>query len=329
LRAATATRPAPRNSTLRQTEGAKITYKIGDGEEKVYDKPFGISASAKISVTASKEDMKSAETQKDCEFMVFDGLAVAKGINSISIIDNEKNYQAAISFFALTNKYQAKTGECISLNIVGTSDVDIKGLKFTFVDTTEAANWWTPISGYPEIGDIKGGVPFDVTVPVIFSADASSFAADACKFVVMYDKDESNTEPAVLTLTKFAVSGVESKPAFNISTAETMYTQSNTNNITSSEYSGLDFTNDDMYLVVYINASTDSSKVGWGFGAITNSDKTKNIISFNAPKEDDVKFWSLKDLGDSLKEAGEDSPSQITFNIWGDYSTVSKVSIMK
>ena len=271
-------------------------------------------------------------------------IKVKKGLcSSVTISDNGNNYQLAMEVFAANASYKAKIGDKLLIKVKGSSDKAIPLLKCVLVGTSEADNWWTVLSGYKELGAIPAG-EFEKEIEMDITADAAT-AGVPQKLVFMYDKADG-VEASTLTFSTFEINGKSSLPPFNRETATLInkWTKAEMDAIENFSITGNAdrigegnmLNASDVYCIITVNL-TDSSKTGWGAGAICNyqeplngDDGSANVISISGNVEGEQEIvYSLEEIYDAIKAKGVEEPNYFNFNVWASYLNLISVEIMK
>ncbi|MCC8196165.1 MAG: hypothetical protein LIO49_05090 [Ruminococcus sp.] len=79
---------------------------------------------------------------------------------------------------------------------------------------------------------------------------------------------------------------------------------------------GVDFTDESLYLYVYFDVN-DTSYVGWGAGALNDTDWSTNIVTIEI-NEDGCVAIALTDIAAAYTEAGFDVADGVILNWWAD-----------
>jgi len=98
-----------------------------------------------------------------------------------------------------------KTGDVISVELVGITETAVSGLGFTLVDNSSAANWWLPLSETISLGesfDANGEISYKGEVTLI--ADVVTSSSVQIIFGTAGSKEEA-TENGTLTFSTFEV----------------------------------------------------------------------------------------------------------------------------
>lgn len=143
-----------------------------------------------------------------------EGTTVTPKFADVTEIKLEKNdpnnNQAVVAFLADDNEWVAKTGDKVSFTIVATADsvptVTNKELKGFIVDNSEAAGWWSLLTGYANSGtviDSTGEKTYELSFT--FTADASSADPAACKLGLYIGDKESQDDTVTLKVKSFDV----------------------------------------------------------------------------------------------------------------------------
>lgn len=148
--------------------------------------------------------------------ILFISIIASAGIYAQEIVKMPDNtqYGAANSFQAkiasiIPSDYQAKTGDVITVDIAGTSDYDISNFQLVFVDTREAANYWTELTGWTALGDVTAGTEFEFSKSLTVTKDAAGAGGDFCNLAldgVSVSGIEASANELTLTLSTFEIS---------------------------------------------------------------------------------------------------------------------------
>ena len=132
----------------------------------------------------------------------------AVNVLSASLEKNEggSNNQAVVAWIAGSNEYTPKTGDVVKFDFTATADATASNggeLKGFVVDNTEAAGWWTLLSGYAESGTTIATDATDYSLTFTLTADASSADSAACKLGLYFTDMQDNA--ITLTFTKMKI----------------------------------------------------------------------------------------------------------------------------
>ena len=143
-----------------------------------------------------------------------DGTTVTPKFADVTEIKLEKNVpnnnQDVVAFLADDNEWVAKTGDKVTFTIVATADsvptVANKELKGFIVDNSEAAGWWTVLTGYANSGTVIDSTEEKTyELSFTFTADASSADPAACKLGLYIGDKETQDDTVTLKVKSFDV----------------------------------------------------------------------------------------------------------------------------